>query len=157
MSGGCFNYEQHRCEEIASKIDELIKENHTKNEWGYANNYSEEIIEKFNETAYNLRRAGEMAQRVDWLASGDDDENSFIERWKDEVRKEWKPKLELCKNIDFDYSGCPCWRCLEENKIDAWWMVVCPKCGNKRCPHASDHNYDCTDSNKSGQKGSIYQ
>ena len=35
-------------------------------------------------------------------------------------------------------------------------MIVCPKCGNKRCPHASDHNYECTGSNEPGQEGSVY-
>lgn len=35
-------------------------------------------------------------------------------------------------------------------------MVVCPTCGNKRCPKASDHRLACTASNEPGQKGSIY-
>ena len=35
-------------------------------------------------------------------------------------------------------------------------MVVCAKCGNKRCPHATDHNNVCTNSNETGQPGSIY-
>lgn len=35
-------------------------------------------------------------------------------------------------------------------------MRVCSECGNKRCPHASDHENDCTHSNKPGQVGSIY-
>ena len=25
----------------------------------------------------------------------------------------------------------------------AWWIVVCHICGNKRCPHAEDHKYEC--------------
>ena len=36
-------------------------------------------------------------------------------------------------------------------------MILCPKCGNKRCPLASDHELKCTDSNAVGQAGSIYQ
>lgn len=36
-------------------------------------------------------------------------------------------------------------------------MILCPKCGNKRCPHASDHRLGCTNSNEPGQHGSIYQ
>lgn len=36
-------------------------------------------------------------------------------------------------------------------------MIVCPRCGNKRCPHATDHNLVCTNSNEPGQKGSRYQ
>jgi hypothetical protein len=32
-------------------------------------------------------------------------------------------------------------------------MVLCPVCGNKRCPRASNHIYACTGSNEVGQVG----
>ncbi|WP_249418033.1 DUF551 domain-containing protein [Citrobacter sp. RHBSTW-01013] len=35
-------------------------------------------------------------------------------------------------------------------------FVVCQECGNKRCPHANDHNNACTGSNEPGQVGSAY-
>lgn len=35
-------------------------------------------------------------------------------------------------------------------------MVLCPTCGNKRCPHATDHRNACTGSNEPGQPGSSY-
>lgn len=35
-------------------------------------------------------------------------------------------------------------------------FVVCPDCGNKRCPHANDHKNACTGSNEPGQVGSAY-
>lgn len=35
-------------------------------------------------------------------------------------------------------------------------FIVCRKCGNKRCPHATDHRNECTDSNDTGQAGSEY-
>jgi len=35
-------------------------------------------------------------------------------------------------------------------------MVLCPECGNKRCPRASNHIYACTGSNEVGQAGSAY-
>ena len=35
-------------------------------------------------------------------------------------------------------------------------MVLCPTCGNKRCPHANDHRNACTNSNEPGQPGSGY-
>lgn len=37
----------------------------------------------------------------------------------------------------------------------AWWMVVCGICGNKRCPHASDHRFQCSGSNAVGQTPKI--
>lgn len=62
-------------------------------------------------------------------------------------------------------ADCICHRCIRENHIimpgsgmplSQCVMVLCPKCGNKRCPHASDHRLDCTGSNEPGQAGSIY-
>jgi len=35
-------------------------------------------------------------------------------------------------------------------------MILCPICGNKRCPKATFHGHDCTDSNDPGQPGSNY-
>ena len=35
-------------------------------------------------------------------------------------------------------------------------MVLCPQCGNKRCPKATDHELKCTGSNQPGQPGSNY-
>lgn len=35
-------------------------------------------------------------------------------------------------------------------------MILCPDCGNKRCPKANYHGYACTRSNDTGQEGSAY-
>jgi hypothetical protein len=35
-------------------------------------------------------------------------------------------------------------------------MVLCPTCGNKRCPRATHHENACTGSNEPGQPGSNY-
>lgn len=90
MSGGHFDYAQYRIEDIAVGINEVIAANddETLNEWGgrRGNGYPPEIIEKFREAAHTLRQAAEMAQRVDWLLSGDDGEDSFLRRWDKEVR-----------------------------------------------------------------------
>ena len=49
-----------------------------------------------------------------------------------------------------------CLRCWEEGGADPFSriMFLCPTCGNKRCPKATDHRNECTGSNKAGQKGS---
>lgn len=56
---------------------------------------------------------------------------------------------------------CPCFTC--QNKPDWGFknpvlmhMVVCPVCGNKRCPKATLHTNFCTGSNEPGQPGSRY-
>lgn len=35
-------------------------------------------------------------------------------------------------------------------------MFLCPTCGNKRCPKATDHDNACSGSNAPGQPGSVY-
>ena len=95
MSGGHFEYQQHRIEDIAEAIDKIIQSNddRTEDEWGdtRGRNYPPEIIERFKETSHTLRQAAEMAQRVDWLVSCDDGEDCFFRRWQEEVRGYWKP------------------------------------------------------------------
>ncbi|WP_410680884.1 hypothetical protein [Citrobacter braakii] len=50
---------------------------------------------------------------------------------------------------------CWCRTCRPVTMIDMRF-VVCPDCGNKRCPHANDHRNACTGSNEPGQIGSAY-
>ncbi len=56
---------------------------------------------------------------------------------------------------------CWCHKCNKDRKVHGipysmTRMILCPKCGNKRCPHASDCDLECTDSNDPGQPGSVY-
>jgi hypothetical protein len=68
------------------------------------------------------------------------------------------------------HTGCWCRKCLDEYdnslpKIEGEYhlpqtsrmMVLCQICGCKRCPHATDHNLKCTESNDPGQEGSVYK
>lgn len=54
--------------------------------------------------------------------------------------------------------GVCCHRCVNDGSIVPPFMpmVLCPTCGNKRCPKATDHRLDCTNSNEPEQYGSIY-
>ena len=67
-------------------------------------------------------------------------------------------------------QDCSCYRCTEARVradpqpvgfggTDARLhrMFICETCGNKRCPHATDHRHACTGSNEPGQKGSAYE
>ena len=89
MSGGHFEYQQYRLHDIASQIKELIESNDDEYEWGYrrGNGYSAETIEKFKIAVDTLEKAAIMAQRVDWLVSGDDGEDSFHRRWAEELKE----------------------------------------------------------------------
>ena len=67
-------------------------------------------------------------------------------------------------------SDCGCYRCTEalvattpdpnpypigDSRLQRYFL--CAICGNKRCPHATDHRLACTASNDPGQKGSLYE
>lgn len=52
---------------------------------------------------------------------------------------------------------CQCFECLKPNFTKfISTFIVCDTCGNKRCPHATDHRLGCTNSNDPGQLGSRY-
>jgi len=58
-------------------------------------------------------------------------------------------------------SNCWCHECnknvfIKTIPYPVTQMILCPTCGNKRCPHATDHRLACTSSNDPGQIGSIY-
>ena len=53
-------------------------------------------------------------------------------------------------------TGCSCETCRPLTMTDMR-MVLCETCGNKRCPHATNHRNDCTGSNEVGQKGSSWE
>lgn len=57
------------------------------------------------------------------------------------------------------FGGCPCWTCWDKRTptpaegFRFGIMNLCPTCGNKRCPAASDHEkWVCSGSNEPGQK-----
>lgn len=88
MSGGHFDYNQYKLHQIADEIDEIIYKNDVENEWGYKYNYSEETLNKFRYVSSQLKELSAMVQRIDWLVSGDDGEDDFHKRWKEEGLKD---------------------------------------------------------------------
>jgi len=109
MSGGHFDYKQYEIGQIAETIQSLIDRNGRKKTeeelkdqmWGYYEpdyfeKYPEElyyykesdaIIEKFKEAVELLRKAEVYAQRIDWYLSGDDGEETFFKRLKEDLEK----------------------------------------------------------------------
>jgi len=107
MSGGAFDYNQYKIGYIADEIDEIIVKNgvektpeELKDEWWrdpewyvkypedkFHYKYSDEVIEKMKEAVKALHIAQEYAQRVDWLLSGDDGEESFLSRLEENLKQ----------------------------------------------------------------------
>jgi hypothetical protein len=79
MSGGHFDYNQHRINYIIESIEEQIDRN--------GREYSAEVINEFKIGLEKLKEAYVYAQRIDWLLSGDDGPETFIERLKEDLDK----------------------------------------------------------------------
>ena len=91
MSGGHFQYKQWEIGNIADEVEQLILTNDSeeKDEWGDRKgyHYSPETIEEFKKGLVLLRQAYVYAQRIDWLVSGDDGQDSFHRRLKNDLEK----------------------------------------------------------------------
>jgi hypothetical protein len=108
MSGGRFEYIQYRLsdgviDEIEKEIqqngkpktkEELREESWRSNEWyeRYPEDlthyeYPEEIIQEFKKGIEIIKKAQIYIHRIDWLLSGDDGEDSFIKKLKEDLNK----------------------------------------------------------------------
>ena len=105
MSGGTFDYNQRKIRYIADDIEqeiaksgkpktqrELDEERWRDPSWyeKYPEDlnhykYRDEIIEEFKKGYEMLRKAEIYAQRIDWYLAGDDGEESFLERIKEDM------------------------------------------------------------------------
>ena len=103
MSGGAFDYKEFHIQQIAEDIQsELDKQGKEKDEEdlyamrGYYEKhpeerfyptYPKEIQEKMLEAIKRLEAARIYAHRVDWYLSGDDGDESFLRRLKEELNE----------------------------------------------------------------------
>ena len=104
---GHFDYKHYQLEDIADSIERQIQRNGREKtreemrdegwrdpEWfdkypeeRYYYKYPDEVIEKFKEGVKILKQAEVYAQRIDWLLSGDDGDETFLERLKEDLDK----------------------------------------------------------------------
>lgn len=107
MSGGRFEYIQYRLSDVVDEIEneieingkpktkeELRKESWRSNEWyeKYPEDlnhyeYPEEIIQEFKKGIEIIKKAQIYIHRIDRLLSGDDGEDSFIKKLKEDLNK----------------------------------------------------------------------
>lgn len=83
MSGGKFNYKQYSIEYIIDEIEQIIRFNNAVDYYQYSDN----TIKEFKTGIEFLKTAAVYAQRIDWLVSGDDSEQSFHEHLKEELKR----------------------------------------------------------------------
>lgn len=69
-----------------------------------------------------------------------------------------KATARICSELSANSPASPsCWcRTCRPVVLNDMRFVVCPDCGNKRCPRANDHRNACTGSNEPGQEGNAY-
>jgi hypothetical protein len=91
MSGGHFQYKQWEIGNIGDEVEQLIIDNDSEelNQWGDRKgcHFTPETIAEFKKALVLLRQAHIYAQRIDWLVSGDDGEDSFHRRLKTDLEK----------------------------------------------------------------------
>ena len=81
MSGGAFNHNDYHIRDIARQIEEIIRDNEERPV------YDADTINHFRETVKLLHRAEVMVHRIDWLISGDDGEDTFHKRLREDLER----------------------------------------------------------------------
>ena len=85
MSGGYFDYQQYKLQDMIDSITEEIKLNDEKDEWGESRSLKQETLNEFLHAIKLLKEAYIYTHRIDWLLSGDDGEETFHERLAKEL------------------------------------------------------------------------
>ena len=94
MSGGHFSYVQYRIDEIIDGVEDIIEKNGKPREEPTRSweselyyDYPDDIIDEFKQGLRYLKMAKIYAQRIDWLVSGDDGDESFRRRLFEDLSK----------------------------------------------------------------------
>lgn len=89
MSGGHFYTNKFQIIDDADEIAEIVEQNGSTELDRYGDpigrGYSPDVLERLREAEATLRRAAIMLNRVDYLLSGDDGPESFLDRWDEEL------------------------------------------------------------------------
>lgn len=88
MSGGYFDYKQYDITDLSGAIELLIEKVQSDNHAEFfSSQYSDATLQKFLEAVTALEIAAAYVQRIDWLVSGDDGEDTFHARLKQDLDK----------------------------------------------------------------------
>ena len=86
MSGGHFRYQQYHIQDIIEKLEETKVKIENDEEY-HQYDRKEELLQEISNGLGYLTLAQIYTQRLDWLFSGDDGEDSFFERLEEELGK----------------------------------------------------------------------
>ena len=138
MSGGSLDYFYSRIDEPVQIISEKVK-------WG-KKIWSLKTLRKFKMAIKYLKIAQIYTKRIEWLLCGDDGEDSFHERLREELEdykknyEEIEPQLKKC-SLCQNFNGNECdyrWR-MNSYYIDhPEWEKMDRKAFKKRLTDASD-------------------
>ena len=80
MSGGHFypDYAYHKVSGFAYEVEQEIENNNKEDEYGYAHNYSPEVIEYIKSQIPQMYKVAEIMRAVDFLYAADHGEDSFM-------------------------------------------------------------------------------
>lgn len=86
MSGGYFEYKQYQIQDIIDTLEETKVKIENDEEY-YQYDKKKELLQEVSNGLDYLNLAQIYTQRLDWLFSEDDDEDSFFERLEEELGK----------------------------------------------------------------------
>lgn len=92
MSGGYFEYKQYQIQDIINKLEEAKVKVENDEEY-YKYDRKQELLQKISNGLTHLNLASIYTQRLDWLFSGDDGEDSFFERLEEDADGFWSKEL----------------------------------------------------------------
>ena len=87
MSGGHFDYSQFHIRQIADAVESIIEQEENPVEDEYTYEFTENTLAEFRNGLLFLRMAEIYAQRIDWLISGDDGEETFHKRLAEDLKE----------------------------------------------------------------------
>jgi len=93
MSGGAFSsngYVYYQVNQFADELENRLDNNNVADEYGYAPEYPQEIVEYLRKQVVNLRRISEVMRATDYLFAGDHGPENF---------------LKVIEKIEKSYSG----------------------------------------------------
>lgn len=82
MSGGYFIH-RWALADMAEEIDKCVLTNKIPNEWDEVRDYPDEVLQKFSETADDLRRLSHQIYLIDYLLSGDIGPETLLKTWSE--------------------------------------------------------------------------